>query len=125
MLPAVARRRMLAGGANSSTARVGLLYQRAAPHPQSPRRVNLFHVLAVIPSQAGSSAEPRQAALTSGCLTLRARDATLVVPGDLLRMWNSGIKIILFDLVFSCCRTFLSTVLVGDPLHGGCSELCF
>lgn len=40
----------------------------SCPHPQSPRRVNLFHLLAVIPSKAGCSAEPQQAALASGCL---------------------------------------------------------
>lgn len=46
-------------------------------------------------------------------------DATLVVLGNALRAWNRGIKITLFDLkVFSHCRTFLSTVLVGEPLRG-------
>lgn len=46
----------------------------SCPHPQLPRRVKLFHLLAVIPSQAGCSAEPRQAALTSGCLIPRCEE---------------------------------------------------
>lgn len=71
MLPAVARWRMLAGGANSSTARVGTLVPESCPHLQTPRHVNLFHLLAVIPLQAGCSAEPQHAALASGCLIPR------------------------------------------------------
>lgn len=37
-------------------------------HLQSPRRVNLFHLLVVIPWQAGCSPEPQHTALASGCL---------------------------------------------------------
>lgn len=46
----------------------------SCPHPPSPRRVNLFHLLAVIPSQAGCSAEPRHAALASGRLIPRCEE---------------------------------------------------
>lgn len=124
ILPAVERWRMLTGGTNSSTACVGLLHQRAAP-------IRCHQDVQTCSSHSCNSLAGWLLVLSLGMQRSPAAasvrgDATLVVLGNSLRTWARGIKIILFDLkVFSCCRTFLSTVLVGEPLHGDYSELCF
>lgn len=98
----------------------------SCPDPPSPRRANLSHRIAAAPSQADASAEPRHAALASSCLIPRRGEMLHLFLVICFRTWNRGIKIILFDLkVFSCCQTLLSPVLLGEPLHGRCSELCF
>lgn len=73
-MPAVERRRMLTGGANSPTACVGAWHQRAAPvrrhhHAQTRSILELR-----FPRRLAARAEPRHAALASSCLIPRCEE---------------------------------------------------